>query len=437
MEYLLSLVYVILDVGCILIFLSSLASRRFADARYGTLVGLYIASYFGVMLLCMTFFNYDAFIKISLALLCSIVFCRILYTNISLVYLAFVLILQYIITYALSFTSLCISAIVCGVSIQSFQQAEVTPFVISSAVYYFLEVFLMLLIRKIIRNRNKLKDHLKQNSAQIVLYLTFPVASFAMLLILLRITSKQGLSDEFIVGCSWMIFIANAAILYLLDQMETQRQNREQLLALNQQLQLQEKSMREITDLYSSQRKQVHDFRAHLKMLNQLLDEKQYLEVKKYLKSISDQQIEHTVFVNCNHTVLDALFNLKALEAVKNNINIHFEVADLSQLPFDPIDLTVLLSNLFDNAIEGCQKCFAEQTIRVLATMKKGCFCFIIRNTSNPVNIIDNEISTTKSDSYLHGYGLTNIKTILAKYNGEYTMSYKNGHFQFIFEIPL
>lgn len=437
MEYLLSFIYVVIDVGCILIYLSSFAARRFAGAKYWAIVGSYTAAQFGIILSNMTWFDHDAAIKIPIVLLCSIAFCRILYVDISTIYLAFLLILQYILTYVLSFVNMYFTAIVCGVNLRELYQNEVTPFVISSAVYYLLQVLLMLLIRKIVRDRNKLKNNRKQNSAQIVLYLIFPVSSFVMLVILLRITSNQGLSDKLIIGCSWIIFIANAAILYLLDQIESQRQAREQLFALNQQLHFQEKSMKEITSLYTSQRKQVHDFRAHIKMLNQLLEENKYPEVKKYLNAISNQQFEHTSFVSCNHTVLDALFNLKAMEAVRKGIDIHFEVSDLSQLPFDPLDLTVLISNLFDNAIEGSEKCLPEKTIQVLAETKKYCFCFIIRNTSNPVDIVNNKISTTKSNSYLHGYGLGNIKTILEKYKGEYTMSYKDGHFQFILEIPV
>ena len=36
MEYLLSFIYVVIDVGCILIYLSSFAARRFAGAKYWT-----------------------------------------------------------------------------------------------------------------------------------------------------------------------------------------------------------------------------------------------------------------------------------------------------------------------------------------------------------------------------------------------------------------
>lgn len=437
MEYFLSVIYTIIDVGCILIFFDAFSDRRFSGLKYWGLACLYTVSAYLVIYTCTYFFEHDVFLKIVLVLLCGLVFGRVLYKSISTIYLLLLLMLEYLLTYTISFVNLYISSLVCGVSVQVFQQQEkMTPFIISSAIYYFLEVALIVTICKVIKSKWNPKDGFKQNSAQALLYLSFPVASFAMLLILLRISSKQEISNNFIISGCWIIFIANIAILYLLNQMEQQRQNNARLLALSQQLQFQEKNIKGISSLYSSQRKQVHDFRAHLNTLTELLDNAHYNDAKEYLKSISDQHNEQVFLVNCHHAVLDAIFNLKASEALKKNINIHFEVNDLSQLSFNPIDLTVLLSNLLDNAIEGCEKIHSEREIQIFASLERERFCCIVRNTSLPVRITNGEILTTKSNSNLHGYGLINVKAILNKHNGEYTMSYKNGFFQFIFELP-
>lgn len=437
MEYFMSVIYTIIDVGCILIFFDAFSDRRFSGLKYWGLACLYTVSAYLVIYTCTYFFEHDVFLKIVLVLLCGLVFGRVLYKSISTIYLLLLLMLEYLLTYTISFVNLYISSLVCGVSVQVFQQQEkMTPFIISSAIYYFLEVALIVTICKVIKSKWNPKDGFKQNSAQALLYLSFPVASFAMLLILLRISSKQEISNNFIISGCWIIFIANIAILYLLNQMEQQRQNNARLLALSQQLQFQEKNIKGISSLYSSQRKQVHDFRAHLNTLTELLDNAHYNDAKEYLKSISDQHNEQVFLVNCHHAVLDAIFNLKASEALKKNINIHFEVNDLSQLSFNPIDLTVLLSNLLDNAIEGCEKIHSEREIQIFASLERERFCCIVRNTSLPVRITNGEILTTKSNSNLHGYGLINVKAILNKHNGEYTMSYKNGFFQFIFELP-
>lgn len=108
---------------------------------------------------------------------------------------------------------------------------------------------------------------------------------------------------------------------------------------------------------------------------------------------------------------------------------------NLSKIPFDAVDMVVLLSNLIDNAIEACQKYQGERIIQITALSDKA-FLFSIRNTTLPVKIFNNTIATTKSTPEMHGFGLSNIKYILDKYNGDYTMFYENGWFQFTGELP-
>ena len=437
MEYLLGALYTSIDVFCFLIFLGAFASNRFIGHKHWFIITCYAIVFYAVILLSMTILEYSTIIKVILVIVCSIIFGRMLYINLSTPYLILLVMLEYLLTYLLSFISLYISAVICNVNISTFKEKEVTPFVVSSAIYYFLQVIFILTIKKLVWHKKNLKNNLGQNSIQIILYLLFPLASFAMLLVLLRITSRQGLSEGAIIGCCWMIFIANVAILYLLDQMERNRQSREKLLALDQQIQLQGKNIEEACNLYSNQRKQIHDFRAHLDMLKQLLDDQQFDAAESYLDSILKQQSERIFLVNCHHAVLNTLFNSKTSEAIRQNIDVHFEVNDLSSLTIDAIDLTVLLSNLIDNAIEGCKRCAQNRSIQIQANVRAGQFSFIIRNTALPVKIINNEIPSTKSNPHLHGFGLSNIKAILNKYCGEYAMSYKDGYFQFIFEIPL
>lgn len=62
---------------------------------------------------------------------------------------------------------------------------------------------------------------------------------------------------------------------------------------------------------------------------------------------------------------------------------------------------------------------------------------YCIRNTSNPVVILNDSIPTTKPEPQLHGFGLVNIHLILEKYHGEHTMFYENGWFQSARKAPI
>lgn len=96
--------------------------------------------------------------------------------------------------------------------------------------------------------------------------------------------------------------------------------------------------------------------------------------------------------------------------------------------------MVVLLSNLLDNAIEANRLYRGDKKIYVTALWKSS-FLFSIRNTSNPVKIENNTIQTTKSDPQLHGFGLSNVKLILEKYDSDFTMVYEDNWFQFTGEI--
>ena len=435
MDALISLVYTIVDSVCVCLFLDAFASRRWKDHRF--LIGVivqtiltYASIEFSVIAL-----NRNKIVKILLILLSCFMVARTLYENISGKFLLFLIVIEYLLTYSLSFAVGMLATTVCGMDAQTFQ-ADKTLSLIYGISYYSAELFIIALFRKMMLQRMDNRPRSDAQHSQLILYFLFPCASFVMLVILLYVTSGHNIEEFVSAGCCILIFISNIAILFLLERMEYTASEREQLLMLNQQIQLQSKNMTSASELYSAQRKKVHDFRAHLNILNQLMKNQEYSAAEEYLEKITEQQTDRLFLVNTHHPILDALFNTKAAEATQKKINIDFEVNDLSKLPFDASDMVVLLSNLLDNAIEACQqydKC--DKAIHVMAVAQQD-FFISVRNTSEPVTIINGSIPTTKPEPQLHGFGLANIRLILEKYSGEYTMFYENGWFQFTADIP-
>ena len=422
MDALISLVYTIIDSVCVCLFLDAFASHRWRNHRFlvGVIVQtilMYASIEFSVIAL-----NRNQIVKILLILLSCFIVARTLYENISGKFLLFLIVVEYLLTYSLSFAVGMLATSVCGMDAQTFQ-ANKTLSLIYGISYYSAELFIIALFRKMMLQRMGNRPRSDAQHSQLILYFLFPCASFVMLVILLYVTSGHNIEEFVSAGCCILIFISNIAILFLLERMEYAASEREQLLMLNQQIQLQSKNMTSASELYSAQRKKVHDFRAHLNILNRLMKNQEYSAAEEYLEKITEQQT-------------DRLFNTKASEATQKKISIDFEVNDLSNLPFDVSDMVVLLSNLLDNAIEACQQYDkGNKAIHVMAVAQKD-FFVSVRNTSEPVVIINGSIPTTKPEPQLHGFGLANIRLILEKYSGEYTMFYENGWFQFTADIP-
>ena len=436
MEHLLSMVCTGLDTVCLLVFLDVFAARRWTGWKYWAIAAGYALVNSLWVVLNQRLLDADPAAKILVFLLLETLRGWTLYKKISALYLFLLVVIQYVLIYLLSFGFGLAAAALCGMSAAQLQ-GSLTSFAVCALIYYFLQICLMLGFRRLMSRRRDLRGELRLHSYQLMLCLVFPFASFFMLIILLRLTGGQDLEEPVLLICCLVIFLANAAMLFLLQRMEQAAQDNQKLLALDQQLRMQAKNIESACGLYADQRRRAHDFRAHLEVLRQLLDRQEYTAARDYLDSVSQRQTDRLFLVNCRHPILDALFNTKASEATQKEIELHFEVNDLSGLTLDAADLTVLLANLIDNAIEACEKLDRGRAIQIRALHKREVFFFSVRNTSPPVRISGDELPTTKPEPEFHGFGLANVRAILAKYGGEHVMSYDNGYFQFTGEIPL
>ena len=114
-----------------------------------------------------------------------------------------------------------------------------------------------------------------------------------------------------------------------------------------------------------------------------------------------------------------------------------FRVNDLSALKLPRVDVTIVLANLIDNAMEACsQMPQTERWVSVQILYGHKMLSISIVNPSRPVQIIGGQIATTKPDPLLHGFGLRNVEDILEKYHAEYTFSFEDGRFIFTADWP-
>lgn len=430
-----SLLFCGLDNAIFLIFMDSFGSRRpLRPAQYWSIAG-------GIFLLTFLWTQYYSLIcgfsyplKMAGILALLYLFYRLLYTGLPRIYILLLAAIEYLAIYLYGNVTLLAFSSLCGVTLTRFLSWDYMPFyLLSAAVSYATQLGFVLAFHKRFRHQNSSRLRLHQ----LALCFAFPAASFASLAAFIRLSSGMPVQQEFILACSVALLLANAAVFYLLNQMEQASRDREKLTALNQQFQMQAASIDAARSLYESQRKTTHDFQAHLDVLARLLDQQDDSAARNYLRSVSLRQTDSLIHVDCRFSPLNALFNIKAAAASWKGIQISFQINDLSGLPFEPADLTVLLANLLDNAIEACGECPPDSRIITVQALLEESFFLSVCNTSQPVTITNDTISTTKPDPKLHGFGLSNAKAILDKYHGFYAMEYRDGWFQFAGEMPL
>lgn len=431
----LSILYTVVDTLSLIFFLDAFATRRWDNWKFKLGVGCFTALLCWVLQVPFVFFGRDPAIKIGMIILAYTISARVLYKEISNSMLLLLVCIEYLVTYYLSFGLGMMGAFICGMDGEAFR-SNFPLAMVYGGINYSAELFLTFTFRKVMRQRRLSKKSNNLTSVQSLLYFLFPSTSFVMLVLLLYMTTGKDASEAVVAAACGSIFAANVAVLYLLERMEKTAENQERVLALEQQLQFQAKNMEAASQLYTAQRHKVHDFRAHLNILQGLLQNQEYDAAEQYLNSVTKEQTDRLFLVNSHHSILDALFNTKATEAIRKGIDIDFELNDLSTLPFDVSDMVVLFSNLLDNAIEACEKVDGNRVIRVSVVLKRS-LLFSIRNTTLPVKIKNDTIQTTKPNASLHGFGLSNIKLILNKYHADFVMDYTDGWFQFTGEIEI
>ena len=101
-------------------------------------------------------------------------------------------------------------------------------------------------------------------------------------------------------------------------------------------------------------------------------------------------------------------------------------------LTLPEFDLTVILGNLLDNAVEACMT--IEENDRYIGFNMFYKPDYLIIQTENPVSGASKpqQISrmTTKPDAENHGYGLRNIEFLAQKHNGFMKTARENGVFK-------
>lgn len=240
--------------------------------------------------------------------------------------------------------------------------------------------------------------------------------------------------------CASFITCMQIAALLLVSWMEQTAHFREEALSLQTKSTAQRESIEALSAAYTQQRKLTHDFRAHLDTLSAMLEQQPFDvdAIKSYVRSLQSAQTSRILLVNTHHSALDALLNQKALVARNRSIDVQFRVNDLSAVKIDLVDLTVIISNTLDNAIEACEKLpVQDRQIYIQVVLDDNELFYAVRNRSLPVDVSSDRLPvTTKENPSFHGYGLQNVQTTLAKYHSVYAMDYANGWFEFATDLP-
>ena len=150
------------------------------------------------------------------------------------------------------------------------------------------------------------------------------------------------------------------------DQMAQQQ-------ALHVQAALERERAEALMDSYTTQRRLTHEFTNHADALALLLQQGEYEEAKAYLATVTKTIAANTTIMDTHNPLLDSILSKKYEEAAQKGVTVYFDLCDLKEIPFDGMDMVIVLSNLLDNAIKYSHE---EVKIDIICESEKG-FCKI------------------------------------------------------------
>lgn len=135
-----------------------------------------------------------------------------------------------------------------------------------------------------------------------------------------------------------------------------------------------------------------------------------------------------------NNFICDSILNLKLQNL--DDISTKISVFVPEKLRISDFDLTIILGNILDNAINGILDSERKE-LDVCIEYVKCDLIIIIKNSYNgKMNIFNGKIKTTKISNFNHGYGLNSVETIVLKYKGEIKIEYNEKFFLITIIIP-
>jgi hypothetical protein len=176
----------------------------------------------------------------------------------------------------------------------------------------------------------------------------------------------------------------------------------------------------------------LHDVRKHRMAVYDLLTSGNIPAAQSYLEKLcSIGSSFDSKEIDAPNAVANSILKQKTEEAVQYGIEVVSEYDYGLVMPIDEVSLCLILGNALDNAIVVCRKLpeGKKKLIEIDIRCEDNRLAFRIANTSNPVKIRNNICATTKNNSMLHGYGLENIKKIVAEKGGNTVLRHEGEMF--------
>jgi len=196
-----------------------------------------------------------------------------------------------------------------------------------------------------------------------------------------------------------------------------------------------EKHLAEVRGIHREMRGYKHDFHHHLQALKGQLEAGEVERAITYIEQLDDRLMNVDTLLKTGNVSLDAILSAKIARAKAENIAVNIKASVPDTLTISDVELSIIIGNLLDNAIEACRNAVGERFIRIYMAMKGKMLYFSMLNTAGDKRKKTGSLFATHK-SGIHGFGLRRAESILEEHGGWVKYNSEDGAFTSEFLVP-
>lgn len=233
----------------------------------------------------------------------------------------------------------------------------------------------------------------------------------------LLFTTVSGVTAQSVTVSMILLFIINIVVFFLYESLSIAYARAAKATAAEHYYQNQCQLMQNAVE---DTRRFHHDISNHFSIVEAFLEGHKTNEASQYLQELIQKEEKKSVLYSTSgNIVVDSIINCKLRSISDWNVTVTVDIVIPTELPIEIVDLSTILTNLLDNAVQALQKTDGKRELKIAMTYRKGMLFIAVKNTyPGKVHYENGEIVTTKEDTESHGYGLKNVESAAEKYDG-------------------
>lgn len=238
--------------------------------------------------------------------------------------------------------------------------------------------------------------------------------------------------DEDQVG-TWIILSLILMFAILFYRVNRQREMELEIAKLKQdQAEILERDYQALRRTYADNAKLYHDLHNHIEAIYQCLTGGDIQEAVQYCEELRTPVREISQTVWTGDKAIDYLISSKMALAEQEHIQTRVNIEYPHNTNIRSVDLTTILGNLLDNALEAAKT--APERLRFLRLTIRRINAMLIIKVENGYGEAPTQengnLLTSKADKAFHGWGLKSVQTAVERYDGVTHTEYADGIFK-------